>query len=63
MAEKTAALVSPQTAQARRLTIGVELKQLTEERVDIERSISQLETDLAHAEQDYQDYRESLADR
>jgi len=63
MAEKTAALVSPKTAPEQRLTIGVELKQLTEERVEIERTIGQLEIDLAHAEQDYQDYRESLAQR
>lgn len=63
MAEKTAALVSPQTPAPQRLTIGVELKQLTQERVELERSISQLEVDLDHAEQDYQDYRESLERR
>jgi len=63
MAEKTAALVSFKIPPAQRFTIGVELKQLTEERVEIERSISQLETDLAQARQDYRFYQESVAHR
>lgn len=63
MADKTAALVSSKTLPSRRLSIGVELKQLTEERVEIERSISQLEIDLEQARQDYQGYHESVARR
>jgi hypothetical protein len=63
MARKTAALVSPATLPSQRFTIGIELKQLTEERVEIERLIGQLETDLAQARQDYRVYHESLAHR
>ncbi|MDH3738522.1 MAG: DUF2799 domain-containing protein [Alphaproteobacteria bacterium] len=63
MAETTAALVSPQTPPSERLSIGVELKQVTEERIEIERDISQLEIDLVHAEREYQSYNESLARR
>ena len=45
------------------LTIGVEIKQLTEERFEIERSIEELEIDLEHARRDYKGYSESLARR
>jgi len=63
IAQKTAALVAPGTPPSLRLSLGVELKQLTEERIELERSISQLEIDLARARRDYQNYRESLAQR
>ena len=63
MAEKTTALVSPQTSPSQRLTIGVDLKQLTEERIAIERTIGELESDLAQAELDYEIYRDNLARR
>ena len=63
IAEKTASLVSPGTPPPRRLSLGVELKQHTEERIGIEREIGRLEHDLAVARQDYQDYRGSLARR
>lgn len=63
MATKTAALVSYQTSPAQRLTIGVQLKQITEERIEIERSISQLEIDLEQAQYEYRNYRESIAQR
>lgn len=60
MAEKTATLVQTQTTASRRMTLGVELKQLTVERVEIERAIGQLELDLEYARRDYDDYAESL---
>jgi hypothetical protein len=63
MAKKTASLVSRQIPPSLKLTIGVELKQLTEERIAIERSISQLENDLRRARQDYRGYSDSLAHR
>jgi len=63
IAKKTAALVSPLTPPPQRLTLGVELKQLTEERIEIDREIGRLEIDLAHAEQDYRGYSESIAHR
>jgi hypothetical protein len=63
MAQKTTALVSYKTPPSQRLHIGVELKQLTEERINIERSISDLHIDLERAQQDYDGYRDSLAQR
>ena len=61
LAKNTAALVSSQTPPSRRLFIGVEIKHLTEERIDIERSISELEIELEQARSDYQSYSKSLA--
>jgi len=63
LAEKTAILIRPRTPRPQRIRIGVELKQLTEERVGIEREISQLEIELARAERDYRGYSASLARR
>ena len=63
MAKKTTALVLSQTPPSKRLILGVELKQLTEERIEIEWSIGQLQIDLEQAQHDYRGYRESLARR
>ena len=63
LASKTAALVSPLLLPSQRLAIGVELKQLTEERIEIERSLEQLQIDLEQAQNDYQGYRDNLAHR
>jgi hypothetical protein len=63
LANKTASLISHRTLPSQRLTIGVEIKQLTEERFQIERSIEELEIDLEQARRDYQGYSESLARR
>jgi hypothetical protein len=38
----------------------IDLKQLTEEKIDLERSIDQLEQDYAAAELEYEDYRRRL---
>lgn len=63
IADKTASLISPATPPARRLSLGVELKQLTAERIDTEHEIGRLEHDLARARRDYRNYRERLARR
>jgi hypothetical protein len=39
----------------------IELRQLTEEKLDLERSIDQLEQDYAAAELEYEGYRRYLA--
>ena len=62
LAETTALLISPDLAATERATVAIELKQLTEEKIGIERSIDQLEQDYAAAELEYEDYRRQLAD-
>jgi hypothetical protein len=63
LAESTALLIAPDLLPTERATLAIELKQLTEEKLDLERSIDQLEQDRAAAEQEYDDYRRHLADR
>lgn len=63
MAEKTAKLVKPTGSPSRRAHLAVEIKQLSEERIDIEHVISELERDYEAAEHDYESYRQSLANR
>ena len=63
MAKKTSELVSPLTLPSQRLLIGVELKQLTEERIEIERVIGDLQVDLDQALHDYRGYQDSIANR
>lgn len=60
-AERTALLIAPHLAASERATVAVELKQLTEERIDIERAIDRLEHDHAAAELEYESYRRRLA--
>lgn len=61
LAERTALLIAPQLAPSERATIAIELKQLTEEKIEIERAINQLEDEHAAAELEYEDYRRHLA--
>jgi hypothetical protein len=63
LAESTALLIAPDLLATERATLAIELKQLTEEKLDLERSIDQLEQDHAVAELEYDDYRRHLADR
>jgi hypothetical protein len=63
LAEITALLIAPDLLATERATLAIELKQLTEEKLDLERSIDQLEQDHAVAELEYDDYRRHLADR
>jgi hypothetical protein len=62
LAERTALLIAPHLATAERATVAVELKQLTEEKIDLERAIDRLEDEHAAAEIEYQDYLSHLAD-
>lgn len=62
LAERTALLISPDLLATERATVAIELKQLTEEKIDIERAIDQLEHDYDAAELEYEDYRRQLAE-
>jgi hypothetical protein len=61
--EKTTLMLSPTLLGPERALIAVELKQLVEEKTEIERSIPQLEVDHAEAQRDYEAYRNSIANR
>ena len=63
LVETTALLISPDVETTERAAIAVEFKQLTEEKIDIENSIDQLEYDHAMAEREYEDYRSRIANR
>lgn len=63
LAEKTAQLVSPDALAADRAALVIELKQLTEEKVELEAQIDQLEYDYAAAQGEYERYRKHLAAR
>ena len=60
MVEKTARLVEPALIPTERAAIAIELKQLTEEKIDLEQSIRTLEIDYADAEAEYEAYREEI---
>jgi hypothetical protein len=62
LAERTALLIAPHLAATERATIAVDLKQLTEERIELERAIDQLEDEYVAAELEYEDYRSKIAD-
>jgi hypothetical protein len=61
LVEKTALLVSAGVEISRRATIGVKIKQLADEKVEIELAIHQLEQDYAAAKQKYEEYRTAIA--
>jgi hypothetical protein len=61
LAESTALLMAPDLVATERATVVVELKQLSEERIHLARSIDQLEHDHAAAELDYEDFRRHVA--
>jgi hypothetical protein len=61
LAEGTALLIAPNLTPTERATLVIELRQLTEEKLDLERSIDQLEQDYAAAELEYEGYRRYLA--
>ena len=63
LAEKTAELVAADTVVTERAALAIELKQLTEEKVQLEGEIDQLEYDYANADREYQRYREYIASR
>jgi Protein of unknown function (DUF2799) len=61
LAEGTALLIAPGLLPTERATPVIELKQLTEEKIDLARSIEQLEHDYAAAELEYEGYRRYIA--
>ncbi|MBE9553221.1 MAG: DUF2799 domain-containing protein [Proteobacteria bacterium] len=63
IADKTTAMISPGTQIADRVNIGIEIKQLTQEKVDLVRSIPRMETDLNNAQHELNDYRGSISGR
>jgi len=60
LVEKTAALVSFNTGPSQRASLAVDLKQLAEEKGEIEQTIVQLERDEVLAARDYEAYRRQL---
>lgn len=63
IADKTTEMISPSTTMEGRINLGIELKQLTQEKVEVEKSIPQLETDLNATQSELDAYRNSLAGR
>lgn len=63
LVEKATQLISPTLPTPERAALAIELKQLGEEKVEVEQSIPQLERDYAEAQRDYERYRRQLANR
>jgi hypothetical protein len=61
LAEGAALLIAPDLLPTERATLVIELKQLTEEKIDLARAIDQLAQDYAAAELEYEGYRRHLA--
>jgi hypothetical protein len=61
--EKTTAMFSPNTPMLEKPAIGIEIKQLTQEKIELEKSIPQLQADYDAAQRDYSEYRASIAAR
>jgi hypothetical protein len=60
MAEGAALLIAPDLLPTERATLVIELKQLTEEKIDLAREIDRLEQEHAAAELEYEAYRGRL---
>jgi len=61
--EKTAQLASPRLLMTQRTNIAVEIKQLAEEKAQLQEHIRQLEYDYAVASEDYEVYHRQVASR
>lgn len=61
--QKSGAMFSPLMLPTERVSLAVEIKQLAEEKANLEDAIPRLEQDYADADREYQDYRASIADR
>ena len=61
LAEATALLSVPDLAPPLRTTLTLEVRQLTKEKIDLERAIDQLEQDYAAAALEYDDHRRRIA--
>ena len=63
LAERTASLISPAVPPMRRAQIAIEIKQLTEEKIEVETSIPELEREYSAAERELRAYSQSIAYR
>lgn len=63
IADRTTAMISPNTPMADKISLGIEIKQLTQEKVDVERSIPRMEADLNNAQYELNDYRGRISGR
>jgi hypothetical protein len=63
IADRSAAMISPSTPLADRIEIGIEVKQLTQEMVDLEQSMPGLEADIEQAERELDEYRRDMSAR
>ena len=63
IADQAAAMIAPDMLMEDRVNLGIQIKQLTQEKADLERSIPRMEADLNEAEYQLNDYRGYLAGR
>jgi Protein of unknown function (DUF2799) len=63
LVDRTTLLLAPHLAPSDRATLAVELKQLTEEKIELNRAIDRLENEHAAAELEYEHYRAEVAAR
>jgi hypothetical protein len=63
LADRTLAMASPDLAAADIAARAIELKQLTQEKIEIGEAIRQLEVDYAAAQHDYESYRDQISGR
>ena len=63
IADKATAMISPTMLMAYRVNIGIEIKQLTQEKIGLQRSIPRMEADLNEAQYELNDYRNRISGR
>jgi len=63
IADRTTAMISPDASIEDRVNLGIEIKQLSQEKIELERSIPLLEADLEKARHELNAYRASLPAR
>lgn len=63
IADKSTAMISPATPMADRISLGIEIKQLTQQKVDLEGSIPGLQADVDAARHDLDEYRGNMSGR
>lgn len=63
IADKSTSMISLSTAVADKVNLGIQIKQLTQEKIDLERSIPRMEADLGAAQRELNDYRDSISGR
>lgn len=63
IADKATAMISPAMLPTDRIAVGIEIKQLTQEKIDLERSIPRMESDLGAAQRELNDYRAYISNR